>query len=406
MVEISLELPRLSPERQKRCPKEMRPQTKARGVQNIFVLLILLSTLAVIFVIAEGYTATKPVQDMVQFWAAARLIEQNPYSLPLVWKMERSVGTRLPADDAYIVRNPPWSLLFFLPLRPLSYPAAYGAWTVLSIILILGCGRALWRFYAPRDSLLPAFLCLLFGPTFFLLDLGQSTVLVLLGITMFLLALQRENDWLAGSALVLVSIKPHIALLFLLAVALWAAWHRRWKIFAAGSLALLVSTGIVVLINPHIFGQYLQFVRVFTNERAPYPNLGGLLYLASGWRRLALLPEAAGLVWLGFYWWFRRDSWDWKTDGSIVLLVSLACSYYSYGYDEIIALPALLAAAACGNRRILLAGLVLTNVAFAMHLTRTAERMGLGYMFMGWTACAWLLTYLLSQRHAPEPVEA
>ena len=118
MVEISLELPRLSPERQKRCPKEMRPQTKARGVQNIFVLLILLSTLAVIFVIAEGYTATKPVQDMVQFWAAARLIKQNPYSLPLVWKMERSVGTRLPADDAYIVRNPPWSLLFFLPLRP------------------------------------------------------------------------------------------------------------------------------------------------------------------------------------------------------------------------------------------------------------------------------------------------
>ena len=169
-------------------------------------------------------------------------------------------------------------------------------------------------------------------------------------------------------------------------------------IFAGGALALVISTGIVVLIDPNVFRQYLQCVRIFTNERGPYPNLGGLLYLASGWRRLAFLPEVAGLVWLGFYWWANRESWDWKTDGSIVLLVSLACSYYSYGYDEIIALPALLAIAANGNRRIFFIFFGLINAGYVFFLSGAAAKVGLTYMFLWWTASAWLLTYLLSRR--------
>ena len=69
---------------------------------------------------------------------------------------------------------------------------------MFSFLVVLSCARVLWRFYAPKDSLLPAFVCLLFGSTVALLDLGQSTVLVLLGITTFLFAVRSRHDWLAG----------------------------------------------------------------------------------------------------------------------------------------------------------------------------------------------------------------
>ena len=132
-------------------------------------------------------------------------------------------------------------------------------------------------------------------------------------------------------------------------------------------------------------------------------NLGGMLYQASGWRPAAVLPQIAGTVWLAFYWWLHRKSWDWKSHGLVVLVVSLGFSYYSYPYDEVIVLPALLAAAANGNRRFLLTGLILTNLGFAVYLSKLADIWGLRYMFLWWTGSAWMVTYLLSQ---PRPSQA
>jgi Glycosyltransferase family 87 len=365
---------------------------------NALALLILVAVTGLIFFIAEASAASKPIQDMVAFWAAARLARQDPYSLGALSKLEKSVGTQLPDaagyDDSYIAKNPPWALPFFLPLGLRSYGAAYAAWTTLSVIVIAACGRVLWQMFTPTASLIPVFACLMFGPTFLLLNLGQSTVLVLLAVTAFLYSVQTQRDWMAGAALLLASIKPHITLLFLIAVALWAVQQRRWKIFAGGALALCLSSAFMLALNPHVFAQYIRLVSLFGQERGPHPNLGGLLYLASGWRAVSLLPELAGLLWVVFYWFFHRNEWDWNNHGLLVLVVSLVCSYHSYGYDEIMALPALLAVLANGRRWLVVGGLVLTNLAFLLHQTGVVGRWGLGYMFPGGTASAWLLIYL------------
>ena len=404
--EISLELPYSSPERQEHCPKGVRLQAKATGVQNFFILLLLLSTLMVVFVIAEGYTATRPVQDMVQYWAAARLVTQNPYSLRLVWPLEKSVGARIGVNDpTFVNRNPPWALLFFLPLRWLSFRAAYASWTVFSLLVVVGCARVLWRLYTPKPSLVPAFLSLSFGPTICLLSVGQSTILVLLGITVFLWAVQQKRDWIAGSSLLLVSVKPHIALIFLLAVGLWAAYEKCWAVFIGGVSAVVTSTLVILIISPNILAQYLYFMSKFAQVGSPYPNLGGLISTATRVHALAFLPEVLGIVWLGVYWWQRRTTWSWTTNGLVVLLVTVACSYYSFAYDEVILLPAVLAAAAHGNRRILFIFFGLINAGYIFFLSGTAAKLGITYMFLWWTASAWLLTYLLSQWQASVPVE-
>jgi hypothetical protein len=112
---------------------------------------------------------------------------------------------------------------------------------------------------------------------------------------------------------------------------------------------------------------------------------------------LAFLPQIVGLAWLVFYWRKHRANWDWKFHGMAVLLVSVACSYYSFPFDQIVVLPALMAAFANGNRRIFLAAFIATDLGFAFYISNTAGRFGFGYMFLCWTALAWLITYLIAR---------
>jgi hypothetical protein len=207
---------------------------------------------------------------------------------------------------------------------------------------------------------------------------------------------ERKRDWLAGAFLSLTCVKPHIVLVFLIAVALWTLKTRRWAVLLSLGLSLVATSVIAIFLNPHILAQYLAFARQFSGETTPYPNLGGMLYVLSGHRELAFLPQIAGLVWLAFYWREHGSHWDWKSHGMMVLLVSVACSYYSFPFDQIVALPALMAAFANGNRRIFIGLFIATNLGFALYISDIAGRFGFGYMFLWWTASAWLITYAAS----------
>jgi hypothetical protein len=168
---------------------------------------------------------------------------------------------------------------------------------------------------------------------------------------------------------------------------------------------LATASIIVVAMNPRIFAQYLDSATQFVHETRTYPNLGGILYLASGRHNLAFVPQLLGVIWLLWYWWRNRSAWDWKEQGLVVLLVSLACSYYSFPFDEIMAIPALMAGFAHGNRFIFLAGFALTNLGYAIYISNVAQSYQLTYMFLSWTASAWLITYLLSRAFS-HPVRA
>jgi hypothetical protein len=350
----------------------------------------------VLYVAALGLASAVRVQDLAQYWSAAHLATENPFSLEAVTRFEASCG--LPTSPPpMVMRNPPWSLVFVLPLRYLSYRQAFALWALLSVAMVAGCARAVWNLVNPAPSLAPAFLSLLFGPTVTLLMLGQITVLVLVGVTLFLVSVERRRDWLAGASLVLILIKPHVAFVFLLAVLLWTIYGKRWKIISGCALALAATSLPLLAINPHIYSQYMEFARRFARETIPYPNLGGMLYLASGRHVLAFVPLVIATVWLFFYWRKHCATWDWKSDGMMVLLASVAFSYFSYPYDEIIMIPALIVAYANGNRKIVLAGFALGNAGYALYISNVTARYGFDYMFLSWTATVWLLTCVLAQ---------
>ena len=364
--------------------------------QKILSLFLIFFAAGMVFLAAFIASSALRVQDLAQYWAAAHLVRENPYSEALVTNFERSFGYSMHAP-AMVMRNPPSALPLVLPFRYMSYNIAFAFWTLVSVLVVAGCARVSSTLSGNSDSsLAPAFLCLLFGPTVALLMVGQIAVLVLLGVTLFLIMAERKRDWLAGAFLSLTCVKPHVVVLFLIAIALWSIKVRRSAVLLSCGLTLAGTSVVALLLNPHIFFQYIAFARQFTGETTPYPNIGGLIYLVSGYRDLAFLPQIAGLAWLAFYWRRHRSHWDWKSHGMAVLLVSVACSYYSFPFDQIVVLPALMAAFANGNRRIFLGAFIATDLGFAIYISNIAGRFGFGYMFLWWTASAWLITYVIA----------
>jgi hypothetical protein len=351
----------------------------------------------VLFLAAFLASSQLKVQDLAQYWAAAHLFSQDPYSMEPTKAFERSAGI---FSTPLVTKTPPWAIVLLLPLGLLGYHSSFAIWAVASVCIVTGCAKVIWDHYGSEPSLAPVFLSLFFGPTVVLLMLGQFTVFVLLGAVLFCILASKRRDWLAGASLLLVIGKPHIALLFLFSVFLWSVFSRRWIVLVSGALAWLAASGAALAINPHIFTQFWRRTLLVVGETESYPNLGGMLYALSGLHVLALLPQLAGLIWLVFYWRKHRSHWDWENHGLVVLLCSVACSYYSYPYDEILALPALIAAFARGNRLRFLVVFTLTDLGYGIYISNIPGRFGYGYMFLWWTALGWLLAYAVAQKRA------
>jgi Glycosyltransferase family 87 len=370
-----------------------------RFPKTLAVLLLIVSVCAVLLAAALMASYALPVQDFAQYWAAAHLFSQNPYSMQPTREFERAAGI---FSTPLVTKTPPWAIVLLLPLGVFGYHLGFAIWTLMSVIIVAGSARIAWERSGSESSLTPAILSLVFGPTIVLLMLGQFTVLVLLGVILFCVLVSRKRDWPAGASLLLVLGKPHVALLFLVAVALWSFSYRRWVVAVSGALSLATASIAALAINPRVFVQFWGRTMLVVRETESYPNLGGMFYQVSGLHSLALLPQLAGLIWLLFYWWKHRMHWDWQQHGLIVLLVSVACSYYSYPYDEILALPALVTAFVKGDRRIFLVGFALTNLGYVFYISGIAGHFGYGYMFLWWTATGWLATCLLARKGAGE----
>lgn len=369
--------------------------------KTILSLALIAFVLGVLFFAGLMAATALPPQDLTQYWAAAHLVRQNPYSAQLVTELERTTGTQL-SGAPLVLKNPPWAIPFILPLGLFSYRVGFALWAVFGVVVVVGCAGAVWKLFDRSESIVSILLPLVFGPTIVLLELGQWTVLVLLGITGFLIAAERRKDWIAGAFLLLVLGKPHVALIFLLAIALWTVQTKRWAIIYSSVLSLAAACAAMLALNAHIFGQFLERTREVVDERMPYPNLGGILYIATGIHTLAILPQIAGILWLLFYWSRHRNTWDWKSDGMLVLASSVACSYYSYPYDEILVLPALVMAFLTGNRKVFLLLFAVTELGYGFYLLQIAGKFGFSYMFLSWTAAAWLITYVASQPSAQQ----
>jgi hypothetical protein len=294
-----------------------------------------------------------PSDDFMRFWASGRLNIQsgNPYDPLRIEQIQIEAGSLASGLSANsIMLNPPWAVALFMPFGLLNYPISRLIWLLTSTSLILISSLLLWRIYAgcPKQRWLALLVVFIFAPTISVLEKGQITSLLLLGIVGFLyFTVMDRNDWLAGISLALVSIKPQVAFLFWIGLLFWVIQQRRWLIPISTLITILSLTLIAMFFNPQIIKQFLGMLQSYQISDWAVPTIGS--YLRYFWLGLGkfwpqFVPSILGSIWFIYYWYKHHKSWNWSDELPRVLLVSLLTSPYYWTYDLVILIPAVLLA--------------------------------------------------------------
>jgi hypothetical protein len=337
-------------------------------------------------------------RDFVSYWATGRQLihHANPYDRDAVAALEHAAG--LDVRAVLIMRNPPWALPLAYPLGFLSLRVAAILWSLLLLACLLLSVRIVRQLYGSPPNHLH-WLALSFTPALICLTMGQTALLALLGLVLFL-RWHGSRPFLAGASLWLCALKPHLFLPFAVALAAWMVFSRAWKLAAGAAAALALSGAVASLIDAHAWRDYVRLMRSPAVEDEFIPCLASALRqwvdqsfnVRAAW--LQYLPAALCCLWALVYFLRRRAAWDWKTHGSLLMLVSLVAAPYCWFYDQCLAIPALLEGAYTTRSRNLLA--ILALAIFVIDIEICAVRV-ISPLYL-WTAPAWLAWYLCARR--------
>jgi hypothetical protein len=176
--------------------------------------------------------------DVITFWAASHLAlsghAQDAYNMPLLFKVEQ-IGAILPAQKSFAWFYPPSFYLVVLPLALLPYIAAYWTFilsTLMAYILVLRRivrgNTAMW--------------CLAsFSGLWMNLVVGQNAFLTAAIGGAALLCIERRPI-LAGLFIGLLAIKPHLAILFPVALIAIGAWRTLITAAVTGITFMAIGT--------------------------------------------------------------------------------------------------------------------------------------------------------------------
>jgi hypothetical protein len=336
-------------------------------------------------------------RDFVVYWATGQQLAHhaNPYDRDALLKLERGAG--LP--DRYgpmFMRNPPATLLMAYPLGFLGLHAASIAWSMFLLICLLVSVYIVWLMLGRPPghrhwigySFAPAMVCLLNG---------QTSVFALLGLVVFL-RLHRTHPFLAGLSLWLCMLKPHLFLPFGLVMMVWIVMTRSYRIVAGAALAIALSCAIAWRIDPVAWSQYSQMVHTSGIQWEFIPCLSVLLRIWFSQKSIWLqyVPSVLGCTWALYYYWSRRDKWNWMTHGSLLMLVSIVVAPYYWLFDQALAIPALLRGAYFTRSRNLVIVLALLSAFVEVALFCNIWKPSAVYLWTLWAAPAWLIWYVLA----------
>jgi hypothetical protein len=338
-------------------------------------------------------------RDFITYWATGRQLIQhgNPYDPSAIYKIEHDAGFK--GNTSYYMRNPPWALPLALPLGCFGAQVVALPWSLLMLGLLIASVRMVWKMVGRAGSHLD-WLGYCFPPALFCVILGQTSILLLFGLVLFL-RLHKTRPFAAGAALWLCSLKPHLFLPFVLVLLVWIVVSRSYRILAGGLAALAAGAALTACIDPDAWGQYADYMRTSTITHEFTACLGDVLrnavHPSAEW--LAFVPAMLGCIWALAYFWPRRHTWDWLENGSPLMLVSLMVAPFGWIFDQSLAIPAILLGASRTSSRVALAALALMYILIEIEVNRF-DLHSAAYL---WTAPAWLAWYLFARATAGEP---
>jgi len=221
---------------------------------------------------------TVRLRDFVQEWASARnYLEGRPvYELQEI-SLARHLGYRRRPDHFFLERNvhPPTSILLAVPLGRLSYPDAFLAWNVFSLMLLLVSlyltARQLRIALTPWLVLAAYTLLLVCNPLHQQICQGQLNLVLLVLIVG---AWSADRSGCPGAAGVLLGAAAAIKLFpgFLF---LYFVLQGRWRAVAAGAASFIVLTlGTAAILGIESYRDYIvEVIPTLGSWRSSWPNV-------------------------------------------------------------------------------------------------------------------------------------
>lgn len=361
----------------------------------VFATCLMALTVAVMVFAMSADSAGK--RDFIAYWAAGQQLVhgQNPYDRAAILRLEHTAG--LEGSRPLMMRNPPVALFLALPLGFVKARTGSILWLLVLAASLVASINLLWRLHGcPANRL--RLLGYLFAPVLACLMAGQIGIFLLLGVVLFLYY-HQSRPFLAGAALLLCAIKPHLFLPFGIVLLVWAVSRRSYRILAGAGAALAASCALSFCFDLHAWSQYARMMSSVEEVQQDFvPTLSMALRMLVDHSALwpQFVPVTVSCVWALWYFWTRRARWKWMEQGLLLLLVSEMFSPYAWFTDEAMVLPAILAAVyrtdeAGGSLLLfgLIAGAALIEVLTGVQITSP---------FYLWTTPAWLAWYLFATR--------
>ena len=385
-----------------------QPSTRHRGILRSIARI----SVATICGLTAGFAAeafcfallsaqAPGTRDYVVYWATGQQVAHHadPYDGVALLKAERSAG--FPASNQTLyMRNPPWTLLLVYPLGSIGARAGWVIWSLLLVGCLVSSVHLLWHMYG-RPGNRRVLLGYSFAPALICLIYGQTSLLALLGLVLFL-RWHGTRPFLAGISLWLCALKPHLFLPFGVVLLAWIIVSRSYKILAGAATALAASCALAFVIDPMAWSQYAQMVP----SGIETDFIPCLSFLLRHWTRpqsmwIQYIPAVVACAWAFLYFWQRRNHWDWTKDGTLVLLVSILAAPYCWLFDQVLAIPALLHGAFRTRSWNVLAALALATAMVEIALFYDVLRSATAHLpaihhWTYWTAPAWLAWYLVA----------
>lgn len=323
-------------------------------------------------------------RDFVAYWTTGRLLalHQNPYDQAAALQIERTKGTV--AGHAMVMRNPPWALFLAVPLGWFDAPTAGLFW----LIAVIAAGLASLQLFRPPGMGSIPLILIFFAPVLICIETEQMSLFVLIGLALFA-RLEEKRPFLAGLALTLVLLKPHLALVFLMVLAIDAVSRRRVRVIAGLVVGFAAANFAALAIRHDIWHEYLRSMGEERLQDYFYPNVANLCRLLAGRNHVwpLAIPVTVATVWAVWYWRSKSHEWDWRAQLPLIAAVSALVAPYSYPYDGVLFWPAVLMAwpRASRSARILLVVLNLCAIAVTLRASNVGSPLYL------WNDPAWML---------------
>lgn len=240
------------------------------------------------------------------------------------------------------------AIVVYAPFTVLSFDIARAIWMTtleVGLLALTFIGIQLVKWSPSRLLLLGSFVfALVWYHGVRAIILGPISILGAVLISGALLAIQRENDWIAGLLLGLAFIQPQLSVIIVLLVFLWAISTQRWQLLWSTVVFHVLILGLSVIAQPSWPFEWIQQTLELLNEgmtTSVSRILVGSFPSTAAWLRIGF-PAAlfVFIIWEWIQVWGKDVGWFIWT-AALTISVSILFEPHISTEDYVLLLPLL-----------------------------------------------------------------